>query len=96
MKRVFKIKKSIFFIIFKGLSVSKKCLRPESAPLKGKKQNVKINNTYSVLQVLLPGVPQGSILCPSLFSIFINDLLLGTENAELHNFADGNFIYRKI
>ena len=35
--------------------------------LKNRKQNVKINNTYSVFQVLLSGVPQGSILGPILF-----------------------------
>ena len=38
--------------------------------LKGK--NVKITNTYSVFQVLLSGVLQGSILGPILFNIFIN------------------------
>ena len=33
MKRAFELKQKAFFIIFKGLSVSKNCLRPESAPL---------------------------------------------------------------
>ena len=33
MKRAFMGKEKAFFIIFKGLSVAKNCLRPESAAL---------------------------------------------------------------
>ena len=32
-ERAFEVKEKTFFIIFKGLSVAKNCLRPESAPL---------------------------------------------------------------
>ena len=32
-KELLKLSKEIFFIIFKGLSVAKNCLRPKSAPL---------------------------------------------------------------
>ena len=32
-KRTFKVRKKNFFVTFKGLSVAKNCLRPESAPL---------------------------------------------------------------
>ena len=60
--------------------------------LKRRKQNVRINNTRSNFQILLSGVPQGSILGPILFNKFINDLLLWISNSELLNFADDNTI----
>ena len=58
--------------------------------LKRRKQSVKINDTESVFQILLSGIPQGSVLDPTLFNIFINGLF---KDVELANFADENTIY---
>ena len=42
--------------------------------LTNRKQSVKINYTYSKLKNILSGVPQGSVIEPILFIIFINDV----------------------
>ena len=58
--------------------------------LKGRKQCVKINNTYSDYNEIISGVPQGSILEPVFFNLSINDLFFFIETASMHNFADDN------
>ena len=60
--------------------------------LKRRKQSVKIDDILSTFQSLISGVPQGSILGPILFNIFLNDLLTTLENSEIYYFADDNTI----
>ena len=61
--------------------------------LKCRKQGAKINDTESVFQILLSGIPKGSILGPILCNIFKNYLFLLIKDIELANFADANTIY---
>ena len=51
------------------------------------KQRVVINSAHSDWVILTSGVPQGSVLGPILFNIFINDLVEGLHS-KISIFAD--------
>jgi len=58
--------------------------------LSERKQRVKIDNCTSRWVTPVKGVPQGSILGPLVFNIFMNDFLCLNFKSSIYNYADDN------
>ena len=65
--------------------------------LSGRTQQVQLEGTLSDPSDVLSGVPQGTVLGPLLFLIYINDLpQFVSEGTNVRLFADDSALYRKI
>lgn len=58
-----------------------------------RRQRVKIGKTYSDWAQVLSGVPQGSVLAPLLFIVYVKDLQEGLKNTYIVKFADDTKLY---
>lgn len=61
--------------------------------MSARKQFVQISGYQSEPKTITHGVPQGSILGPKLFSIFVNDLPESITSGELFMFANDTTIF---
>ena len=82
----------------KGLGMDGKLLEWIREWLKGRKQRVVLNGEASEWADVLSGVPQGSVLGPTLFLIFINDIdrAVDVTSSVLLKFADDTKVARVV
>ena len=64
--------------------------------LENRQQRVVINGQFSSWASVLAGVPQGSVLGPLLFLIYINDITNTVQSSEVRLFADDTILYLYI
>lgn len=77
------------------------CIRPQvvdwiSNWLKGRIQHVTVDGAMSVSHQVTSGVPQGSVLGPLLFLLYINDMPDCVQYSNLRLFADDSLVYNTV
>lgn len=93
-KRAFEtIDRSLLIKQLKNIGICGKTLEWFKSYLSNRNQQTKFGMSVSSEQQTTYGVPQGSVLGPILFIIFINDIVKSVVNCNIHLFADDTMLY---
>lgn len=80
----------------KNFGVSPNVLQWFASYLSQRKQQVRIGKTLSTTRIVTHGVPQGSILGPLLFNLYIHDLHPVCTGSEIDSFVDDTKLYMTL
>jgi len=65
--------------------------------LYNRKQRIRLNNTFSEWKQVISGIPQGFILGPLLFLIYVNDIQkICKSGSDLYLYANDSKLFRYI
>ena len=89
------LSRDLLVVKFEAYGIDKNGLNLIHNYLTNRKQRTKISSSYREWYDIVRGFPQGSILDPLFFNLFITDLFHFIERTNICNFADDNTIYSR-